>query len=483
MYKNDQYKLTNSIKAIMRERYFFRKKDLKNLLHLNTKDQHINTALTTLVDDKNELITGKNGLIGHLINIGDLYLFQPNELYGKNNINMFDRIIKPSNKLYEYKITNLGRVKNQEGYTKTLNNEQELPTIEKIPKENAEGELIDATVNPIITDNDIIMCIIDLYKYIVVKEKKEENAANKKCNKLKVIFNSWKFMLGIINDSEDSVFTTLTDVDLQQIVMNRIIEEISKKEIYSLLNKLPLRNSMRDADYNIIKLIDKYIENHTIQCYEGDIFLWNDNENIIETKKHRPKKPINDYDYINDFAIFQKQPNQEWKLLVERDNDRNDLIQHFIKPYRDNELELLKRQSGIPPRSIIGFIMNDPIKKYNTFKFKNIEKVSDKGMRCDQQSAISETVHGLYNILDIYLLDTEEHILLNKYIKRLCEENMSKARGKNKDSPKNAIMKKEHVCVIQEIILRYIDIKRDELTRVFFSYVETKLFKIDTFHI
>ena len=127
--------------------------------------------------------------------------------------------------------------------------------------------------------------------------------------------------------------------------------------------------------------------------------------------------------------------------------------------------------------------MNDPIKKYNTFKFKNIEKVSDKGMRCDQQSAISETVHGLYNILDIYLLDTEEHILLNKYIKRLCEENMSKARGKNKDSPKNAIMKKEHVCVIQEIILRYIDIKRDELTRVFFSYVETKLFKIDTFHI
>ena len=143
-------------------------------------------------------------------------------------------------------------------------------------------------------------------------------------------------------------------------------------------------------------------------------------------------------------------------------------------------MEQLKKQS-VTPRSIVGFIMNDQVKKYNTFKIKNIKNVADKGMRCDQQSAISETVHGLYNVLDIYLSDNDENVLLNKYIKRLCATNMSKIKGKNKDTPKQVVMKKEHVCVIEELILRYVDLKRETKPPIFFSYAETKLLKIDRF--
>ena len=46
----------------------------------------IDAALTQMVNDKNEYITDRYNRIGNLINIGDLYLFQPLEItmvYGK----------------------------------------------------------------------------------------------------------------------------------------------------------------------------------------------------------------------------------------------------------------------------------------------------------------------------------------------------------------------------------------------------------------
>ena len=43
----------------------------------------INAALQQLTEDKTEFITDKYGRHGNLINIGDLYLFQPVELNNK----------------------------------------------------------------------------------------------------------------------------------------------------------------------------------------------------------------------------------------------------------------------------------------------------------------------------------------------------------------------------------------------------------------
>ena len=52
----------------------------------------INAALNQLVEDKNEYISDAFGRIGNLINIGDLYLFQPIELTNKN-ISLYDRSV------------------------------------------------------------------------------------------------------------------------------------------------------------------------------------------------------------------------------------------------------------------------------------------------------------------------------------------------------------------------------------------------------
>ena len=42
--------------------------------------------------DKHEIIVDKFGRFGNLININDLYLFQPQELNNKN-ISIFDKVI------------------------------------------------------------------------------------------------------------------------------------------------------------------------------------------------------------------------------------------------------------------------------------------------------------------------------------------------------------------------------------------------------
>ena len=80
MMNND--KLIHKIKQLMKERFFYRKKDLVVLLNVLKPYPlvQINAALHQLIEDKTDYIIDKYGRHGHLINIGDLYLFQPLEL-------------------------------------------------------------------------------------------------------------------------------------------------------------------------------------------------------------------------------------------------------------------------------------------------------------------------------------------------------------------------------------------------------------------
>jgi len=80
MMNND--KLIYKIKQLMKERFFYRKSELVTLLNILKPYPlvQINAALHQLVEDKNEYITDKYDRLGNLINIADLYLFQPLEL-------------------------------------------------------------------------------------------------------------------------------------------------------------------------------------------------------------------------------------------------------------------------------------------------------------------------------------------------------------------------------------------------------------------
>ena len=85
-------KIIQRIKELFKKTFFYKKDSLISEINLfkNYPLIQINAALSILIDDKNEFITDRFNRLGHLINIGEYYLFQPIELNNKN-ISVFDR--------------------------------------------------------------------------------------------------------------------------------------------------------------------------------------------------------------------------------------------------------------------------------------------------------------------------------------------------------------------------------------------------------
>ena len=87
-------KITQRIRTLFKDRYFYRKTELIAMINIikNYPLVQINSALNQLVEDKNEFISDKYGRLGNLVNIDDLYLFQPLEL-DNINISIYDRSV------------------------------------------------------------------------------------------------------------------------------------------------------------------------------------------------------------------------------------------------------------------------------------------------------------------------------------------------------------------------------------------------------
>ena len=87
-------KVIQKIKLLMKEGFFYKKNVLLDLIDIPKVYPLVQkyAALTQLIEDNNEFIVDKYGRTGHLINIGEYYLFQPNELNFKN-VSIFDRSV------------------------------------------------------------------------------------------------------------------------------------------------------------------------------------------------------------------------------------------------------------------------------------------------------------------------------------------------------------------------------------------------------
>ena len=87
-------KVIQKIKLLMKESFFYKKQVLLDLIDIPKVYPLVQkyAALTQLIEDSNEFIIDKYGRTGHLINIGEYYLFQPNELNFKN-VSIFDRSV------------------------------------------------------------------------------------------------------------------------------------------------------------------------------------------------------------------------------------------------------------------------------------------------------------------------------------------------------------------------------------------------------
>ena len=87
-------KIAGRIKQLMKEKYFYEKRDLIKQINIVRKYPliQIYAALNHLVSDKNEYIVDKYNRLGQLVNIGDYYFFQPSELTDEQ-ISIYERSV------------------------------------------------------------------------------------------------------------------------------------------------------------------------------------------------------------------------------------------------------------------------------------------------------------------------------------------------------------------------------------------------------
>lgn len=87
-------KIIQNIRRAFKERFYYRKEALVNEINANRNYPllQINSALEQLVNDSSEYVTDIYDRLGRVVNIGELYLFQPIELENKN-ISIYDRSV------------------------------------------------------------------------------------------------------------------------------------------------------------------------------------------------------------------------------------------------------------------------------------------------------------------------------------------------------------------------------------------------------
>lgn len=87
-------KIIQRIRDSFKDRFFYRKERLIGEINAikNYPLIQINAALNQLIEDKNEYIVDMYGRIGRLVNIGDVYFFQPIEL-NDTKISLYDRSV------------------------------------------------------------------------------------------------------------------------------------------------------------------------------------------------------------------------------------------------------------------------------------------------------------------------------------------------------------------------------------------------------
>jgi len=220
-------KVINKIKMLMKDRFFYRKADL--ITRINLIKSHplseIDAALTQLVDDKYEFLTDKYGRLGNLVNVDDLYLFQPTEL-NNTHISVYERENPIDYKRDSIKVIQSNVVG---------------------PKESAkEASSVTAKDTDEIDNSETVKILDDIkQKYNTAKELQTIDRGD----------DDWyKFCSIVINDMKEDD----TDIEiLLEFLISHIMEEQPYGNMVKILNYYSVLNKEDPIESQIIQYIDR----------------------------------------------------------------------------------------------------------------------------------------------------------------------------------------------------------------------------------
>ena len=431
-------KIIYRIKQLMKERFFYNKRDLISLLN-SVKVYppiQINAALEQLIEDKNEFINDKYGRMGHLINIDDLYLFQPLEI-NDERISIFERSVpldvkhrniimklpekKKPQDLYATATTN---EVNEEGESADVQEgkpadvqEGESADVQEGEREPADVQIKKITKSQIINRAEITELVEKLEKQYNFAINKQITTSSEK---------NW-YLLCWTSIEE------ITDIDEESkhyLIVQHMIDELNLKEIMIVLNIL-YDNPSTNEKYNkeeLFKHIKKYMR-----------------EKIIVGKNN-----------INGF-LFQEKSIQI--LIVTTAKNKGKGKWHIAESEDEKDLKevIAMKKNNIMTNlnNIIGFMGNFKNENYVVFKLKNTLNERDIGLRCDQLSS-----------------KTRGREILNTIV---GEEKYTNDWVEDKKNKKTLIK----ICIIQEVYLRFFERDRKNQKRWFLNPAESVLTNID----
>jgi len=360
MINND--KIIYKIKQLMRERFFYRKSELVTLL--NTLKPYpiiqINAALHQFIEE-NEFIIDKYGRTGKLINIDDLYLFQPIELKD-TKIGIYDRTTPLELKHDNFVIKLPNDIKMSEAIT-NVNKEIKSDDIKNKDEDESKDQSSD-------TIKMIIKNINSKYKIGTTKQELLKGEKN------------WYMHCKLAIDF--MIKHEFTEPLLKSLLVEHIIDELSSNHIITILNEL-YENTNYD-EMEPIPYVKAYIKK---QILNGDKnikgFLWKDKKTQVIIVKHsREKWHIAEAEDIKDLA----------QVLI---NNKKNIISNL--------------------NDLIGFINNFKNEDYVVFKLKNITNQRDSGARCDQISLKGKSIETLNVIIGSKKFDNKS---LNVPQREIC---------------------------------------------------------------
>ena len=334
---NEAFIITNNekiilrIKQLMRENYFYKKLDLFKLINIKKTYPvgQIYSALNQLVNDNSEFILDKYGRLGNLINIDDLYLFQPTDLTNRS-ISLYDRSV-PLDHKHSYLKFNVPKIIREE--TIKINK----PIEEESRKDS---DKLSSTKSKKDSDEKIYVSakkIIELIKLDFNHVLEKQNIIYGEKNEYKL------FSIVLENLMKDGIGLDL----LHKFILDHILDILNYNDHIDLLNYL-YNNKLNSFEEDIKNYYDKYLLKN-----KGLIGI------LIQNKSSEK------------LFIF-----KDDKWIIAESEDYKDLISEIKSKIIINVKSL---------NNTIGYIGNFK-HEYNIFKIKHMTKKRHKGARCDQIS-------------------------------------------------------------------------------------------------
>ena len=316
-------KIIQKIRMLMKERFFYKKNDLIRQINIPKPYPivQIYSALTQVIEDTNEVITDKYGRTGHLVNIGEYYLFQPSELNNKH-ISIFERSVPID---YKHSMIHIDVRPNIEAEKQFQQIVANIDVVSDDKRKSDKHKLMDEMQS----NYDLTM------KYSKSNEKISRGDDNwyKHCGvTITKLINE-----GVINEQEGEEF-----------LIEHIVDLLSFEEKLVLLNLIYPREVDTLSEFE--RKIKKYLESMTIQTkrFTSIILYSSEKQNIMIYNAER----------------------QKWQDAEAE--DEVDVIgrakEVFVKPNYNN---------------IIGFIDYERKGKFLVYKYKYTDQKRNTGARCD----------------------------------------------------------------------------------------------------